>query len=144
QAGALIKGGVQQQAGDQARLDADVGVGVVRRRTRGGLTPRPARLVGQAAPARSRALALGGSAAHTDTWVPSSTTRPGGMRKKSVGLAAFRIRKINSLSCHMGMPWRADGTTERRPRKKLVDMISNFSPCLRHRPSARGTFGVSI
>ena len=28
--------------------------------------------------------------------------------------------------------------------KKLVDMMSNFSPCLRHRPSARGTFGVSM
>src|SRR5690606_9296052 len=142
--GALLQRRVQQQAGDQARLDADVGVGVVCGRARRRFATRAARLLGDAAAARGGAFALGRPPAHTDTWVPSSTTRPGGMRKKSVGLAALRIRKINSLSCQRGMPWRAVGTTERRPRKKLVDMMSNFSPCLRHRPSARGTFGVSI
>ena len=31
---------------------------------------------------------------HTVTWAPSSTTRPGGILKKSVGLAAFLVRKM--------------------------------------------------
>ena len=35
-----------------------------------------------------------GGAVHTVTCAPISTTRPGGMRKKSVGLAALRSRKM--------------------------------------------------
>ena len=33
-----------------------------------------------------------GKNAYTVTWAPSSTTRPGGILKNSVGLAAFFIR----------------------------------------------------
>src|SRR6185312_5592744 len=37
-----------------------------------------------------------GGGAQTVSWAPSSTTRPGGILKNSVGLAAFFIRKMNS------------------------------------------------
>ena len=36
------------------------------------------------------------------------------------------------------------GTTERLPRKKLVDMMSYFSPCLRASAMARGRLGLSM
>ena len=36
-----------------------------------------------------------GRRSQSETWVPNSTARPGGMRKKSVGLVAFFIRKMN-------------------------------------------------
>ncbi|MND97516.1 hypothetical protein D3C80_898370 [compost metagenome] len=101
---ALLQGGVQQDAGDQAGLDADVGVGVVGHDLGLGLATRTARLFSHATTARGRAFALGRTTTHTETCVPSSTTRPGGIWKKSVGLAALRIRKMNSLSCHRGMP----------------------------------------
>ncbi len=42
------------------------------------------------------------------------------------------------------MPALAEGTTDRRPRKKEVDMMSNLRPCLRNSPSALGTFGLSM
>jgi hypothetical protein len=64
--------------------------------------------------------------------------------KKSVGLAALRIRKMYSRSCHSGMPLLADGTIERRPRKKLVAMMSNFRPCLRQTARALGRLGLSM
>ncbi len=64
---ALLQRGVQQDAGDQTGLDADVGVRVVRDRARRRFTSRAARLFGDAAAARGGAFALGRPPAHTDT-----------------------------------------------------------------------------
>jgi apoptosis-inducing factor 3 len=47
-------------------------------------------------------------------------------------------------SCHGGIPDLSSGRTERRDRKKEVDMMSKLDPCLRAIPSARGTFGISM
>jgi hypothetical protein len=47
-------------------------------------------------------------------------------------------------SCHGGIPDLSSGRTERRDRKKEVDMMSKLHPCLRAIPSARGTFGISM
>ena len=51
---------------------------------------------------------------------------------------------MNIRSCHGGIPDLASTRTERRDRKKEVDMMSKLHPCLRAMPSARGTFGVSM
>ena len=64
--------------------------------------------------------------------------------KKSVGLAAFFIRKMKMRSCHSGMPEAASGMIVRRPRKKLVDMMSNFSPIFRHWARVFGRLGLSM
>src|SRR6476659_1399842 len=65
---------------------------------------------------------------HTATWVPTSTTRPVGIWKKSVASLAERARPMNSRSCQAGMPDCADALSERRERKNEVDMMSNDSP----------------
>src|SRR5665811_2192437 len=51
---------------------------------------------------------------------------------------------MNNRSCHRGMPDLAAGLSERRDRKKDVDMMSNCQPSLRAIASAFGTFGVSM
>jgi len=50
------------------------------------------------------------------TWLPSSTTRPGGKRKYSVADPDNRTIAANSASCHSGIPGRAAGTRIWRPR----------------------------
>jgi hypothetical protein len=51
---------------------------------------------------------------------------------------------MNNRSCHTGMPDRTSGLTDRRDRKKEVDMMSKLNPRLRASASAFGTFGVSM
>ena len=82
--------------------------------------------------------------AYTVTWVPTSTTRPVGIWKKSVASLAERANQINRWSCHDGMPEFADGMSERRDRKNDVDIMSNCQPCLRAIASAFGTLGCSM
>ena len=82
--------------------------------------------------------------AYTVTWVPTSTTRPVGIWKKSVASLAERANQINRWSCHDGMPDFADGLSERRDRKNDVDIMSNCQPCLRAIASAFGTLGCSM
>src|SRR5215469_4569636 len=80
---------------------------------------------------------------YTATWVPTSTTRPVGIWKKSVASLALRARPKNSRSCQRGMLDLAEGRNERRERKNEVDMISKVQPFLRASASAFGTFGIS-
>ena len=58
----------------------------------------------------------GDAACQISTWLPSSTTRPGGRRKYSVADPDSRTIAANSASCHSGMPGRAAGTRICRPR----------------------------
>ncbi len=53
----------------------------------------------------------------TVTCSPSSSTLPGGMRRKSVGSLALRCRNMKIRSCHSGMPWLATGFSVLRPMK---------------------------
>src|SRR2546425_2065162 len=59
-------------------------------------------------------------ATHTATCVPTSTTRPVGMWKKSVASLADLAKPMNSRSCQRGMPERAAGLSARRDRKNDV------------------------
>ena len=61
---------------------------------------------------------------YSNTWVPISTTRPVGMWKYSVASVAFFERRMNSRSIQNGIPPFGEGFSERRLRKKEVDMIS--------------------
>src|SRR6516165_11602139 len=83
-------------------------------------------------------------AAHTATCVPTSTTRPVGMWKKSVASLADFARPMNSRSCQRGIAECEAGLSARRDRKNDVDMMSKCQPCLRATASAFGTFGDSI
>ena len=58
------------------------------------------------------------------TCVPTSTTRPVGIWKKSVAFDAVLESQMNSLSCQRGMPDCAAGRSTRRERKKEVAMMS--------------------
>src|SRR5215213_10187795 len=80
----------------------------------------------------------------TATCVPTSTTRPVGIWKKSVASLADRASPMKSRSCQPGMPECGEGFSERRERKNDVDMMSNCSPFLRATASAFGTFGDSM
>src|SRR5262249_7621177 len=80
---------------------------------------------------------------YTASCVPTSTTRPVGIWKKSVASLALRASPINSRSCQRGMLDFAAGRSARRDRKNDVDMISKFQPFFRASPSAFGTFGIS-
>src|SRR5262249_658189 len=82
--------------------------------------------------------------AYTVTCVPTSTTRPVGIWKKSVASLADFARPMKSRSCHSGIPEWADGLSERRDRKNEVDMMSKVQPCLRATASAFGTCGWSM
>src|SRR5215468_12537451 len=84
------------------------------------------------------------SSVYTVTCVPTSTTRPVGIWKKSVASLAERASAINRWSCHDGIPDFADGFSARRDRKNDVDMMSNCQPCLRAIASAFGTLGCSM
>src|SRR5215475_490903 len=84
------------------------------------------------------------AAAHTATCVPTSTTRPVGMWKKSVASLADLAKPMNSRSCQRGMAECEAGLRARRDRKNDVDMISKCQPCLRATASAFGTFGDSM
>src|SRR5262249_60029262 len=64
------------------------------------------------------------TAGHTVTWVPTSTTRPVGIWKKSVASLAILVSPMNRRSCQRGMPEWAAGRSERRDRKNDVDMMS--------------------
>src|SRR5262252_1025229 len=59
----------------------------------------------------------GRKSAHTVTWVPTSTTRPVGIWKKSVASLADFAKPMNKRSCQRGMPDWAEGLSERRDRK---------------------------
>src|SRR6516162_4247422 len=85
-----------------------------------------------------------GVGAHTTTCVPTSTTRPVGMWKKSVASLADLAKPMNNRSCQRGMREWAAGLSARRDRKNDVDMMSKCQPCLRATASAFGTFGDSI
>jgi len=93
--------------------------------------------VGWMSPERERA-------AYTVTCVPTSTTRPVGIWKKSDASLADRAKAIKRRSSQREMPARAWGLSARRERKNDVDMISKCQPSLRVIPSALGTLGVSI
>src|SRR5437868_7316213 len=80
----------------------------------------------------------------TVTCVPTSTTRPVGIWKKSVASLAVLARPMNRRSCQRGMPEWAAGLSERRDRKNDVAMMSKCQPCLRAMASAFGTFGCSM
>src|SRR5712692_3973333 len=80
----------------------------------------------------------------TVTCVPTSTTRPVGIWKKSVASLADLARPMNSRSCQRGMPEWTAGLSARRDRKNDVDMMSKCQPCLRATASAFGTFGDSM
>src|SRR6185437_11084640 len=80
----------------------------------------------------------------TATWVPTSTTRPVGIWKKSVASLAERASAIKRWSCQDGIPDFAAGLSARRDRKKEVDMMSNYQQCLRAIASAFGTLGCSM
>src|SRR5215467_821566 len=80
----------------------------------------------------------------TVTWVPTSTTRPVGIWKKSVASLADLANRMNKWSCQRGMPECAAGRSERRDRKNDVDMMSNCQPSLRATASAFGTLGDSM
>src|ERR1700747_3217329 len=82
--------------------------------------------------------------AQTATWVPTSTTRPVGIWKKSVASLADFANPMNKRSCQRGMPERAAGLSERRDRKNDVDMMSKCQPSLRATASAFGTLGDSM
>ena len=58
------------------------------------------------------------NAAYTVTCVPTSTTRPVGIWKKSVASLADLARPMNSLSCQSGMPEWAAGRIERRDEEE--------------------------
>jgi hypothetical protein len=60
----------------------------------------------------------------TVTWVPTPTTRPVGIWKKSVALLADLARVMNSLSCQNGIPPWTDGRIEHRETKNDVAMMS--------------------
>ena len=81
---------------------------------------------------------------YTATWVPTSTTRPVGIWKKSVASLAELAKPMKSRSCQPGIPECGDGFNERRERKNDVDMMSKCRPCLRAIASAFGTFGDSM
>src|SRR5216684_1631065 len=83
-------------------------------------------------------------APHTATCVPTSTTRPVGMWKKSVASLADFARPMNNRSCQRGIAECEAGLSARRDRKNDVDMMSKCQPCLRATASAFGTFGDSI
>src|SRR6266478_317275 len=51
------------------------------------------------------------------SWVPTSTTRPVGIWKKSVASLADLASAMNSRSCQGGMPDCAAGLSERRDKK---------------------------
>ena len=55
---------------------------------------------------------------HTVTWVPTSTTRPVGIWKKSVASLADFVRRMKSLSCQRGIPDLAAGGSVRLDRKQ--------------------------
>ena len=78
------------------------------------------------------------------TWVPTSTTRPVGIWKKSVASLAERASPMKSRSCHCGMPERASGRIERLERKNDVVMMSNCQPLRLATARAFGTLGRSI
>src|ERR1700730_16133869 len=84
------------------------------------------------------------AAAYTATCVPTSTTRPVGMWKKSVASLADFARPMNSRSCQRGIAECEAGLSARRDRKNDVDMMSKCQPCLRATASAFGTFGDSM
>src|SRR5262249_44550812 len=69
------------------------------------------------------------AAVHTATCVPTSTTRPVGMWKKSVASLADLAKPMNSRSCQRGMPDRAAGLSARRDRKNDVGLVSKCQPC---------------
>src|SRR5215210_4537220 len=81
---------------------------------------------------------------YTVTWVPTSTTRPVGIWKKSVASLAVLASEMKSLSCQRGMPDCAAALIERRDRKNDVAMMSNLKPSLRRIARPRGMFGVSM
>src|SRR5580693_9813823 len=81
---------------------------------------------------------------HTVTCVPTSTTRPVGIWKKSVASLADLANMMKSRSCQRGIPEWAAGFSERRDRKNDVDMMSKCQPSLRAIASAFGTLGDSI
>src|SRR5262245_55434462 len=89
-------------------------------------------------------LAKNTSTGQTATWVPTSTTRPVGMWKKSVASLADFARAMNNRSCQRGMPEWVAGLSARRDRKNEVDIMSNCQPCLRASTSAFGTLGDSM
>src|SRR5262249_28775912 len=62
---------------------------------------------------------------YTATCVPTSTTRPVGIWKKSVASLADLASAMNSRSCQRGIPDWAAGLSARRERKNEVDMMSN-------------------
>ena len=66
------------------------------------------------------------------TCVPISTTRPSGSGNSAVASVALRASRMNSRSCHSGMPMRAEAFSERRDRKNDVFMMSKVQPILRH------------
>src|SRR5215217_424771 len=76
--------------------------------------------------------------------VPTSTTRPVGIWKKSVASLAVLASEMKSLSCQRGMPDCAAARIERRDRKNDVAMMSNLKPSLRRIARPRGMFGVSM
>ena len=87
---------------------------------------------------------LSGMSGQTVTWVPTSTTRPVGIWKKSVASLAERASPMNRRSYQRGSAECAAGRNARRDRKNDVDMMSNCQPLRRAMASAFGTFGVSM
>src|SRR5580698_10200263 len=84
---------------------------------------------------------LGGQ---TVTCVPTSTTRPVGIWKKSEASLADFASMMNRRSCHCGMPECAGTLSERRDRKNEVDMMSKCQPSLRAISSGFRTVGHSM
>src|SRR5688572_211995 len=75
--------------------------------------------------------------------IPSSTTRFGGIRKKSLKRTALRAITPNSFLRQTAIPPRSEGISVSRPRKNVVFIRSRLSPLSRRASitsAARGSW----